>query len=209
MKKPLSDPFPWAEYLVRLGWVADTDMCWAQLMDRAQQRVALVVFRSEAFGEPEASADERDMITVIEERSDVWINVSNILDFFPMHDSTIKLMWSSERTGFRHIELVSFDLDDPAPAKRVPLTVGEWVVDNTNVTISYVADEVYFVGRKDTPTEAHLYRLPVRGLLAWIHGDPAGEMPKPGDPERVTQLGMFHDVRCDFFFSCLCRMPHS
>jgi hypothetical protein len=67
-------------------------------------------------------------------------------------------------------------------------------VDNCNVTVSCEADEVFFVGRRDTPTEAHLYRLPVRGLLGWVHGDPDIEEVHPGAPHCITELGMYHEV---------------
>jgi hypothetical protein len=154
----------------------------------------LVVLKPEAFGSVGEVAGSAEYRTVLEEQSDVWVNVSNILDFFPLHDSTVKFMWSSERSGFRHIELVSFNLEGLASANRVPLTTGEWVVDNGGVTVSCAADEVYFVGRADTPTEAHLYRLSVRGLLDWISGDPLVEHLNPAEPQRVTELGMFHEV---------------
>eukprot|EP00035_Acanthoeca_spectabilis_P024814 m.455455 g.455455 ORF g.455455 m.455455 type:complete len:773 (+) comp20873_c0_seq1:207-2525(+) len=190
LRKPLNEPYPWAEYVVRCGWVADTSMCWVQLLDRCQQRLAFVIIRPGAFDD----ADNIVYQTVLEEYSDVWVNVSNILDFFPLHDTTVKFLWSSEHSGFRHIELVAYDLECVAPTKRLQLTSGEWVVDNVGVTVSCAADEVYLVGRRDTPTEAHLYRVVVRGLLNWIQGDPDVAVLHPSEPQRVTELGLYHEV---------------
>lgn len=190
LRKPLNEPYPWAEYVVRCGWVADSSMCWVQLLDRCQQRLAFVIIRPEAFDD----ADNIVYQTVLEEYSDVWVNVSNILDFFPLHDTTVKFLWSSEHSGFRHIELVAYDLECVAPTKRLQLTSGEWVVDNVGVTVSCTADEVYLVGRRDTPTEAHLYRVIVRGLLNWIQGDPDVAVLHPSEPQRVTELGLYHEV---------------
>ena len=63
-----------------------------QLLDRLQQKLSLIVIRPNAFCEDEDDSlgAEDDFVTVLEETSDVWVNVANIQEFFPMHDMTVR-----------------------------------------------------------------------------------------------------------------------
>eukprot|EP01104_Vermistella_antarctica_P012263 TRINITY_DN3516_c0_g4_i2.p1 TRINITY_DN3516_c0_g4~~TRINITY_DN3516_c0_g4_i2.p1 ORF type:complete len:976 (+),score=227.02 TRINITY_DN3516_c0_g4_i2:1107-4034(+) len=48
---PLSTRFPWCEYVVRCGWMGDGTRVWAQLMNRKQTRLSLVVINVDQFVE--------------------------------------------------------------------------------------------------------------------------------------------------------------
>ena len=41
--------FPWHEYVVRVGWTEDGTQVWAQLLDRSQQRLELVLIPESQF----------------------------------------------------------------------------------------------------------------------------------------------------------------
>uniref|UniRef100_A0A1Q3F6C2 Putative dipeptidyl-peptidase n=1 Tax=Culex tarsalis TaxID=7177 RepID=A0A1Q3F6C2_CULTA len=48
---PLTYAFPWAEYVVRVGWTPDSKYVWAQLVNRIQQRLDLVLIPLDNFCE--------------------------------------------------------------------------------------------------------------------------------------------------------------
>ncbi|XP_055541148.1 dipeptidyl peptidase 9 [Wyeomyia smithii] len=48
---PLNYAFPWLEYVVRIGWTPDSNYVWAQLVDRVQQRLDLVLIPLDNFCE--------------------------------------------------------------------------------------------------------------------------------------------------------------
>ncbi|XP_055608530.1 dipeptidyl peptidase 9 [Uranotaenia lowii] len=48
---PLTYAFPWLEYIVRVGWTPDSKYVWAQLLDRIQQRLELVLIPVDNFCE--------------------------------------------------------------------------------------------------------------------------------------------------------------
>jgi len=91
--------FPWLEYLVRVGWTPDGRHVWAQLLDRPQQHMDLVLIPVNSFTleEPaidarrkpdshllQNSADERfspPLQVIYRATSEAWINVSDILTF--------------------------------------------------------------------------------------------------------------------------------
>ncbi|XP_053671772.1 dipeptidyl peptidase 9 [Anopheles nili] len=48
---PLTFAFPWLEYIVRVGWTPDSKHVWAQLLDRPQQRLEVVLLPVDNFCE--------------------------------------------------------------------------------------------------------------------------------------------------------------
>jgi dipeptidyl-peptidase-4 len=85
------------------------------------------------------------------EESEPWINVDDHTR--ALHDGHI--LRSSERTGFRHLELRS-----PDGELLGPLTAGEWVV--TGVAAVDEAGEVLFTATAEGPAERHLYATDLR-----------------------------------------------
>ena len=79
-------------------------------------------------------------------------------------EGTGEFLWSSERTGFKHLEL-----RDRAGALVRLLTSGEWPVDGV-VALNRKRREVWFAAGRESPLETHLYRVSLDG----------------GDVERVT-----------------------
>ncbi|MBI2956437.1 MAG: DPP IV N-terminal domain-containing protein [Acidobacteria bacterium] len=84
-----------AEYIPRFGWV-DAGRLWVQLLDRGQRELELVVFELE-------SGRSR---TLLVERDPHWINITDDLRFFRDRE---EFLWTSERTGYRHIYVYGFD----------------------------------------------------------------------------------------------------
>src|SRR5207248_7456950 len=67
------------------------------------------------------------------------------------------LLWSSERTGFRHLELRDHD----GKLLRT-LTEGDWPVDEV-VALDQGRREVWFTSGGGRPLETHLYRVSLDG----------------------------------------------
>ena len=108
-------------------------------------------------------ADASAAVMWIEE-ADPWLNLDDLTRILP--DG--RILRSSERTGFRHLELrtPSGELD------RV-LTAGDWVVTDV-VAISAARGEVLFTATRDGVAERQLYTVPL-------------DAPQPdADPQRLS-----------------------
>ncbi|MDQ1446091.1 MAG: dipeptidyl-peptidase 4 [Acidimicrobiaceae bacterium] len=122
------------EYLARVDWCPDGSLL-VQTTDRAQQHLTLSRF------------DGTTRTTVLEEHSDVWINLHDLLR--PLPDG--RFLWASERSGFRHLYLYE---RDGTLIRQV--TEGEWQVDSVD-GIDAETGRVWFSATKEGPTERHLY----------------------------------------------------
>jgi dipeptidyl-peptidase-4 len=120
------------EYLARVDWGADGSL-FVQTEDRAQQRLTLW----------------RDGVAVMEETSDVWINLHDM--FRPLPDG--RFVWASERTGFCHLYLYE---GDGALVRQ--LTDGDWQVDSVD-GVDAELGRVWFSATKDGVTERHFYEV--------------------------------------------------
>ena len=195
--------FPWMEYIVRAGWLPDSKSVWLQLLDRTQKQTAVIRIPEELFvadGEPlhtSANSDiSKSAIHVLyEEVSPYWINISDSFRFLSCSDSAdvpsniavnktqssvLEFIWSSERTGFRHLYHITSFLDVPSSMNyqqivtedvkqvNVPvlvhprsltrqITMGEWQVVDNPIFVDQSRSLVYYMGKKDTPIENHMY----------------------------------------------------
>lgn len=145
-------------YLARVTWDGPTSLL-VQVLARDQKTLRLDRF--------ETTTGART--TLIEEKADTWVNLH---DDLRVVESTGEFVWSSERTGFKHIEL----RDRSGTLARV-LTAGEWPVDAV-AALDQERREVWFTAGREGPLEAHLYRVSLDG----------------GDPVRLTQGRGTHRV---------------
>ncbi|MGH8188525.1 MAG: DPP IV N-terminal domain-containing protein, partial [Steroidobacteraceae bacterium] len=130
-------------YLARVDWFADSRHVAVQKQTRDQKRLDLL------------KVDETGRAqSILTETSPHWIELHNDLEFL---DSRPAFIWSSRRTGYKHLYL--YDLD----GKLIrPLTAGEWMVVGDGVESGVVGvDEarsnVYFIANAESPLERHLY----------------------------------------------------
>ncbi|KAA5800956.1 prolyl oligopeptidase family serine peptidase [Alkalicaulis satelles] len=137
-------------YLARVHWSRDSARIWIQRQNRAQ--TGLDILSADA-----ASGRSR---TILRERADTWINLSD--DFITLEDGGF--LWTSERSGFRHIYHVSAD------GQARALTGGDWMVTSL-AGLSEDGETVYFEGWRETPLERHLYAVSFEG----------------GEPQAITQ----------------------
>ncbi len=129
-------------YLVRVDWAPD-GMLYFQREDRAQRRLDL------ARCDPSTGETE----VVIAEQAATWINLHDDLRFVETDGGpeAYQILWSSERSGYRHLYLYS-----AAGEEVAQLTSGEWPVDRV---VGCHRGWVYFLAGRDTPLHRHVYRV--------------------------------------------------
>lgn len=158
----LTQPFGEDFYLARVQWLPDGTIA-AQVLNREQTQLAVLQLNP-------ATGGSKLLFT---EKTDVWINVHNMLK--PLGESG-KLLWASERSGFRHLYVY-----DPAASKMSPLTSGEWQVEEV-AAVDEQSGMVYFLGTSEGQwLGRQLFRVPLSG----------------GKPEVVTTEPGVHGVVVD------------
>jgi dipeptidyl-peptidase-4 len=143
-------------YLARVDWRPDGRLV-AQVESRDQRRLELRAY----------DVDSGAWTTLLVEEQEPWINLHDDLRFVGDDGAFV---WSSERSGYRHLYL--YDRDGNLVR---PLTSGDWPVDG----VVHVAAErrwVYFLAGRESPVERHLYRVSLDG----------------GDPEKLTERPGIH-----------------
>ncbi|KAF9945065.1 dipeptidylpeptidase [Mortierella alpina] len=193
--------FPWLEYIVRFGWLPDGESVWVQILDRRQQITAIITIPLDCFlsvAEQAESSDQREdeiasrIRVIYEEQSDYWINVTDILHIFPREDrplantaeeDSIQFIISSERTGYRHLYLATHSTHSGSIV--VPITAGQYQVVDKPITVDAPRRLVYFVAKRDSVLETHLY---VASYASGAH---------PENIRRLTEPGHSHLVAMD------------
>ena len=130
-------------YLARVDWESP-DSLLVQVLPRDQKSLKLYRY-PKGGGEP---------TLLVGENSDTWVNLHQDLRALK---GTGEIVWSSERTGFRHLEL----RDRDGKLLRV-LTAGDWAVDEL-LAVDEARREVWFSAGKDSPLELHVYRVSLDG----------------------------------------------
>ena len=136
-----------AEYFPRFGW-ADSDRLSVQTLDRAQQNLELGLF----------DVEKNRYYPILSERDDYWINVHDDLKFIAEGK---EFLWTSERSGYRHIYHYGVD-----GALRSQLTEGGWQV---GAIVDVVENDsggdgsVFFTSNESNPLGADLFRIPLSG----------------------------------------------
>jgi dipeptidyl-peptidase-4 len=131
-------------YLPRVNWLTDSKHVAIQRLNRAQDTLDLLI----------ADAETGTSRVALTEKDQYWINVSD--DLYFLKDGK-KFLWSSERSGYRHLYL--YDLDGKQIAQ---LTKGEWEVTAVDA-VDEAKGLVYFAATEKSPLERHLYRVALDG----------------------------------------------
>ncbi len=132
-------------YLPRVQWTENPNQLTYQWQSRNQQQLELRL----------VDLTTQQQKTLITEQSKTWLNLHDDLHFFKDKQ---RLIWASERDGYKHLYL--YQLDGGAATQ---LTSGQWVVNKIE-SVDEKNGLVYFTGRKDTVLENHLYRLRLKDL---------------------------------------------
>jgi dipeptidyl-peptidase 4 len=137
--------------------------------------------------------------SVLEERSDVWINLHDLLTFLPLDgchtsqpEESFHFIWGSERSGFMQLYLYEYNHATHTTTLVNPIgDHGEWVVDSI-VAIDSKKSLVYYSGNREHPTEKHVYVSPLLSNAA-AAADPS--LVSKRRTVRLTQdVGWHQDV---------------
>ncbi len=131
------------DYLARVHWDGPKSLL-VQVLSRDQK--SLKLYR--------VGLDGGRPALLVEESSPTWVNLH---DDLRVVSEGGEFVGSSERSGFRHLEL----RDGSGKLLRT-LTAGEWAVDAV-VGLDKARREVWFTAAKEGPTEMHLYRVALDG----------------------------------------------
>lgn len=130
-------------YLARVEWESPKSLL-VQTLSRDQQKLTLARF----------DVESGKRTTLLTETGRPWVNLHNDLKFV---DGTGEFIWTSERTGFRHLELRKAD----GTLIRA-LTSGDWPVDAV-LALDSKRREVWFRAGRESPLESHVYRVSLDG----------------------------------------------
>ncbi len=128
-------------YLPRVLWRPDGILA-GLVLSRDQRRLRLHLF------DPKTGA----VLRTLEETGDPWLNLGE----FRFLESG-ELLWSSERSGYRHLYLYDAQLSEAKP-----LTTGDWLVTRI-VEVNEPSRAVFFIATGEGATERHLYQVGLDG----------------------------------------------
>ncbi len=131
-------------YIPRVHWLPDGRTLSIQIQSRDQDRLSLYLFDA-------TTGKGRLVLTEVEPG---WVNLHDHLYFFK---DGRHVLWSSERTGFRHLYL--YDIEGRLVRQ---LTHGEWQVEAL-CGVDEARGVVYFTATEKSPLERHLYRVALDG----------------------------------------------
>ena len=131
-----------AEYIARVNWSRSGDAVFIQTQNRAQTRLVLHRF----------TLADRSLKTILVEESPHWVELNH--DFSALADGGF--LWTSERTGFRHIYHYG-----PDGALKRQITSGDWPVAAI-ISVDEKADQILFTGWRDSPLERHVFMAALR-----------------------------------------------
>ena len=156
-------------YLARVDWFPDSKHVAVQKQTRDQKRLDLL----------KVDAGTGLSQALLTESSPHWIELHSDLRFLKSRPAFV---WSSRRSGFKHLYL--YDLDGKLLR---PLTAGEWMVvgDGTESGLVGVDEQrgnVYFLANAASTLERQLY---VASL----------ETREPNAPRQVSREAGIHDVK--------------
>ncbi len=143
-------------YLARVDWMPDAKTLLVQRQSRDQKQLDVL----------RVDAQTGASTILFSETSPTWLNLHDNLRV--LKDGS--LIWTSERDGFSHIYRYT-------DGKWTQLTKGPWAVKAV-VGVDDAAGRIYFTGNRETPTQQHLYAMPLKG----------------GVIERLTEAGTFNGV---------------
>jgi dipeptidyl-peptidase 4 len=148
--------------LARVAWLPTSDGVAVQRYNRVQDRLDLV------FCDAHSGAAH----TVLHEQSSTWLNPNDNLYLLK---SKPEFLWTSERSGFRHLYRYSIKGE-----LLCQVTRGDWEVSEVNA-IDETARTVYYTSTEASPVERQLYRVSFDG----------------GTPTRITGQAGTHSLQAN------------
>jgi dipeptidyl-peptidase 4 len=128
--------------LARVVWTPSSREVMVERLNRVQNKLDLVL----------AGVTTGSSRVVLHEEDPAWLNVKDGPLFLGNGD---RFLWTSERTGFRHLYVCGMD-----GKMRKQLTKGDWEVESV---VGMDQHRVLFTSTEDSPTERQLYSISLDG----------------------------------------------
>lgn len=135
---------PRNNYIPRMDWAANSQEIIIQYMNRLQNTNHLVL----------GNAETGEINEILTEKDDAWLDPVDDLKWMPDGEH---FTWVSERTGWKHIYLVSRD-----GKKMEAVTKGEYDVINIE-KINEDKGFVYFIASPEDATQRYLFKTELEG----------------------------------------------
>lgn len=123
---------------------------WLNAREVAVQRFTRTQDKMEFLS---ADWETRQVRRVFAESDPYWLNVHSLTRLDPARK---QLLWASERSGFRHLYLASYD------GKQEQITRGDWEVSDVSA-VHFDKKLVYYTSTEVSPLERHLYSISFDG----------------------------------------------
>jgi len=131
-------------YLPRVDWMPDSQHVAIEHLSRGQKNLDLFIVNA-TTGQSRIAISEKD---------DYWLNLNEGPRFLA---DGHRFLWTSERSGYRHLYL--YDIDGRQPAQ---LTHGKWEVTALD-GVDDAAGAVYFTATEESPLTRNVYRVGLDG----------------------------------------------
>ncbi|HVY92580.1 MAG TPA: S9 family peptidase [Bryobacteraceae bacterium] len=161
--------------IARVVWSPNSREILAERLNRVQNRLDLLL----ADGETGAAR------TVLHEEDRYWINVGEPPRFLAGGD---QFLWTSERSGFRHLYL--WDVNGKPHAQ---ITSGNWAVDDV-IGVDEKRELVYYTSTEESPIERQLYVVKFDGSGKRQLSSGAGTHAASLSPDGAAYLDDFSSV---------------
>ena len=145
--------------LARVAWLPDSSRIAVERFTRVQDQVDLL------FCDPATGAARK----VLHEQSKTWVMAADNLYFLKTNP---EFLWTSERSGFRHI----YRYSDTGELLG-QLTSGDWEVQSI-AGIDEAKQRLYYTSSEASPLETQLYSVPLQG----------------GERSRLTRAEGTHEI---------------
>ncbi len=135
---------PRNNYIPRMEWAGTSDAIVIQRMNRLQNTNIVML------GDVKTGA----MVPVMTEQDEAWVNT---VDEWEWLDRNLSFIWTSERTGYRHVYRVTRD-----GGSIRPITFGGWDVINIEL-VDTEQGWLWFLASPANATQRYLYRARLDG----------------------------------------------
>jgi dipeptidyl-peptidase-4 len=123
--------------LARVDWLNASEVA-VQRMTRTQEKLEFLA----------ANWETRQVRNVFAESDPYWLNVHSLTR---LHPSSQRILWASEKTGYRHLYWRGFDGKDLGA-----ITKGDWEVSDL-AGVDWDKKLIYYTSTEVSPLERHLY----------------------------------------------------
>ncbi len=131
-------------YIPRIYWTNSSNELAMLRLNRPQNRLEILL----------ANTSTGKSKTIITDSDQDWVDIQDDIQFLKYKD---EIIWTSEKSGYRHIYLYNYN------GKLIhQLTSGNWEVSAV-AGVSEESNYIYFYGKKESPLQQNIYRVKLDG----------------------------------------------